>query len=163
MEIKKIISIIIIIVLLTTSCNETRNANNSTDMEFYNFSKTSDLYRLPLVKPHELISADRGFLWFYKGNNIDIEVDSIGISDLFIVIYSSSVYKPKLSGRFEQWLVINHTTNEAKTINTLSEYESFKKNNNITVKLYSVNEVFDVFNKSLQLPSEWKSIIKCSG
>lgn len=135
-----------------TSCKETNKESN-----FYEYSQKFDLYRLPLVKPYELISANKGFNWFFKNNNFEIEVDSVGISDSFIVIYSSSVYKPELGGRFEQWLVINHKTNEI-SVNTFEEFKEFKNNNNLT--MYDVNEVYKVFNENLQLPTKWESIIK---
>lgn len=152
MGIKKIISVTLTI-LIIVSCRDTNKK-----MDFYEYFKTADLYRLPLVKPHELISANKGFNWFYKSNNFDVEVDSVGISESFIVIYSSSVYKPELGGRFEQWLIINHKTNETNIVNVSDEFKDFKNNNNFT--MYAINEVYNVFNENLQLPAEWESVIK---
>lgn len=142
------------------SCGNLKPGNNNKESNFYNYSKKADLYRLPLIEPHELTSADRGYTWFYKHGNVDLVADSIGISNSFIVIYSASEYIPEKSGMFQQWYIINHIADSKTIVNSLAEYESFKKKHDLKVDLYPVNDVFDEFDKTLSIPSQWEGVLE---
>jgi hypothetical protein len=156
MEFKKII-LAAFSVMLLSSCG---NSNNKQEMKFYKQSKAADLYRIPLIQPYELISADRGASWHYKTANDQIgNVDAVGINNTIVVIHSPSVYRPDLGGNVEQWHIINASDGTEMDLTTESDYEAYKKKLNLyQIKLYNVNDLFREFDNKGTLPLEWKAL-----
>jgi hypothetical protein len=155
---KKIILLFIISVVFY-SCNF--NSKNEKK-GFYDYSKEYDLYRVPLIEPLEIISADRGFSWTFKlpyrqienKDEIGGDVKKIGIDKSIIVLFTPSTYI--FNSMNNAWIVVDVENKTEKAFINESEYNKYLIEKGISqIKLYEVSEVFKVFDTENKLPIEW--------
>jgi hypothetical protein len=97
---------------------------------FYSSSKKHDLYRIPLIEPHELVSSGGiGYDWFYKvqykvstATDIkEIAVDEVCVNDSLIVLFTSSVYIDYKMNK--AWFIIDADKKEMYAFTTLKSYK----------------------------------------
>lgn len=159
----------ILFALLFIGCN-----HNSSKQDFYSYSKSFDLWRLPLLEPYELISPTNSGYWFLtiknpgfknpdfyiSGNEFQLSnIESIGILDSVIVIHSTNIYWPKLSGSYNTTLIID-SKNENKYIYS-DQHQRSALNDKLgelnvkSIKLYPIESVLKSFQADLSLPKEW--------
>ena len=128
--------------------------------DFYSSTRKQDLYRIPLINPHELISPGGiGYDWFYKvqyKNNIDLDtkdlhIEQVGVQDSLIVLYTSSVYvEHKMS---KAWFIIDYKEKLMYTYTTFQTYkEYFQKKESKELLLYNVDDVYSDFKNKVRLP-----------
>ena len=161
-------SYLLLIALLFLGCK-----TNSTKHDFYSYSKSFDLWRLPLIEPIELISATNSRDWFLVITNPNFQnpdffsnggfqlsdIESVGLQDSVIVIHSSSLYWPKLSGSYNTTVIINTKTNEKYIYS--NQHHSKDLNARLTglgiksIKLYPLGNLLKSFQANLSLPKEW--------
>jgi|GEM_PF-3675867 len=159
MESNKILKYCFILIALA-GCQST--TKEDMDNLFYKESHRDDLVRIPLIKPMEVISADKGSEWVFRlpygqvmDKEIDISgIDLIGVSGSFVVIHSSRMYFD--SGMREVWFVIDTAKQTETAITDEQEYNKYISENNLkSLKLMNINEVFLQFDTNGQLP--WDS------
>jgi len=108
---------------LGASCN----IITSSEDDFYSYSKSWDLWRVPILQPYEMVSAtntsaEDWFLiiedhhvegpdFFRSGQRFQLSsVKTIGILDSVIVVSNENHYWPKLSGQYSSTLIIDLKT-----------------------------------------------------
>jgi len=159
----------ILLTLVFFGCKPTQ-----TKQDFYSYSKSSDLWRLPLLEPFELISPTNSSDWFLVIKNPDFtnpvfytsgdefqlsNIESVGILDSVIVIHSTNIYWPKLSGSYNTTLIID-TKTQNKHIYS-NQYHRSDLNDKLgelnikSIKLYPLESVLKSFQTNLSLPKEW--------
>lgn len=159
----------IVLSVLFLSCN-----NGPAKDNFYSYNKTSDLWRLPLLEPYELISPTKSGDWFLvleqpdfnnndffnTGNEFQLSnIESIGIRDSVIVIHSTNIYWPKLGGSYNTTLLIDAKTgnkfifsNQHHRMDLSEKLEELKVK---TLQLRRLEDVWKAFQARLSLPEEW--------
>jgi len=155
---KTIIIMLILISSLLFSCNLN---NKKKEQGFYDYSRSGDLYRIPLIEPYEITSADKGFTWImeFKGNSPPSKlgtgnIDSIGLTRSYCILYNRRADLP--NGMSKAWFVIDANKNEEKVFTSDDEYQIFLKSRNLnSLKLYDIKAVFIDFDKKGILPPEW--------
>ncbi len=135
--------------------------------DFYKNTRVGDLARIPLIDPYEIGSAT-GSTWFITVDHpinfigIDLRdyglfIDSVGVGNDFFVLHSPSVQRVEFKG-VSAWLVFDCKSNVGQVFYDKRGYltyikRSYKINN---LKLYDPNLVYKKFEKTLELPREWK-------
>ena len=160
---------LILLALLFTACKP-----NSTKHDFYSYSKSFDLWRLPLLEPFELISPTNSGDWFLVMKNPSFKnpdfftsgdefqlsnIESVRILDSVIVLHSTNIYWPKLSGSYNTTLIID-TKNQSKHIYSNQHHNSDLNDklgelNIKSINLFPLESVLKSFQANLSLPKEW--------
>ena len=168
----KLLIHILAFLLVFTSCNFKSNSKD----DFYSFSKSGDLWRLPIIEPYEIVlptnsSSDDWFLiiknhkiegpnYFRSGDEFQLSsIKTIGILDSVIVATNENEYWPKLSGQYpstlildlkseEQFLYSNkhHTTELNEKLNDLKLKE---------IEMLEWEKVKNDFLEKTKLPESW--------
>jgi len=139
----RITVIFLIASFLNTSC-----WNNDKEEDFYNYSRISYIYRLPVIKPYEITSPDNGKNWAIAFKNSPPPVHgvqfltNIGIQDSVFIVYSSEDLS--VPGHPQVWAVIDVVKKEVHLKNKGLE----------DIRLYEINTVFETFDKNKKLPHE---------
>jgi hypothetical protein len=148
--------------------------SDSAKHDFYSYTKSFDLWRLPLSEPFELISPTNSGDWFLVIKNPGFKnpdfytygdefqlpnIESVGILDSVIVIHSTGIYWPKLSGSYNTTLIID-TKTQSKLIYSNQHHRSELNDklgelNIKSIKLYPLESVLKSFQANLSLPKEW--------
>jgi hypothetical protein len=165
-----------LLVILLFSC---QNLDKKPD--FYNYTKSWDLWRVPILKPYEIVSpteAKSAQEWhliikkprifnkdyFDKVNEFEFQlsgIDSIGVQDSILVFKSYNHYWPKLGGNFKTTFIINAKTGEQFLFSNQHHQRDIK--NTLSrlriedVQLHSSQKVKDDFQSKMILPKDWKS------
>jgi hypothetical protein len=148
----KIIIRFVIMICLPIGCNQ--SGNNQKKDGFYDYSQTLDLYRIPLIEPYQIISADRGYSWMFERAGLSNVVNQVGIEDSVIVLYSSRTALN--DGMSQAWFVLKAGTKEEKLFKTEEDYNKYLRLIGIdSIRIYEVNQVFAEFDKNKRLPPEW--------
>lgn len=160
MERNKIIKAILFLMISTSigSCN----LGTLKKKGFYDYSRISYIYRLPLIEPYEIQSPDNGNIWtlgFRTSPPPSIMgvqfLSKVGIKQSIIVVYSKNDFSHS-SEHPELWTVINTSAQTENIFLTADKYERYLKSQNIhDIKLYDINEVFKIFDTEKRLPIEW--------
>lgn len=154
------------------------NRDNSKDDEFYTTTKTDDLWRVPLIKPYELVSPTDSDLndWFlivdhphlsgtedftHSGDEFQFtSIQRIGIKDSIIVITNDQQYWPLLSGQYPSTLIINAKTDELfiySNTHHVPQIESKMKELKVeTIELLNWTDVKLGFQEKKRLPKSWR-------
>ena len=138
--------------------------NNTSKKGFYDYSSYSDLVRVPLIEPYEIISADQGntftfMLPFDKINKLYYTdqitpTDSIGINDNFIVLYTKGMNLG--SNKTQAWFLIDIKNKDEVAFTKHEEFQEFIHSKKIgTIKLYDCKSIYSVFASKGSLPTEW--------
>jgi hypothetical protein len=164
---------LIITILITgffTSCNNQIGKN-----EFYSYTRSGDLWRLPLAEPYELISPtntpDGWFLvlkphptlhpdFVNSGDEFQLSaIDSAGISKSVIVLHSTNVYWPRLSGSFQSTLILDTASHKVWLFPDQQAEKIRTRLNELKVtaiRLLPIEPVIRQFQDSLKLPDGWR-------
>jgi hypothetical protein len=162
-----------ILLILLLSCQ-----NKSQQDDFYSTTKRWDLWRVPILKPFEIVSptnSDDWFLiinqpklshkdYFNPGDEYEFQltsIDSVGVADSILVFKSRRHYWPKLSGDYRTTLIINAKTKE-QFIFSDEHHQSeirqkLKSLNAENIVLYSFDKVKKDFQTKGILPEKWRN------
>jgi hypothetical protein len=161
-----------ILLILLLSCQ-----NKGKQDDFYSSTKRWDLWRVPILKPFEIVSptnSDDWFLiinqpklshkdYFNPGDEYEFQltsIDSVGVADSILVFKSRRHYWPKLSGDYRTTLIINAKTKE-QFIFSDEHHQSEIRRTLKSLKaenifLYSFDEVKKDFQTKGILPESWR-------
>ncbi|MEO6671662.1 MAG: hypothetical protein ABIN36_19415 [Ferruginibacter sp.] len=147
---------------------------HSTKHDFYSYSKSFDLWRLPILGPYELISPSNPGGWFLlledsqfknpdffetgKGFQVS-NIETIGILDSVIVIQCPNIYWPKLSGSYSTTVIIDTKKNNFIYSNQHHQKEIASSLTELgihAIKLYQSETVLKPFLADFSLPPEWR-------
>lgn len=157
----KIIINFISVFFLCSCCEDSfkQSVNSENQREdFYRYSKDGDLYRIPLIKPFQVISSTGvGGDWIMKlpqeqiknGKNA-IEVSSLTVVDSIIIIYSELTYMSE--GMTPVWLLID--TRNKRELFLQNEVDYNKSIDNLEIekpKLYTPDELYKQFKQDGEL------------
>ena len=143
--------------------------------DFYSTTRSGDLWRLPLAEPYELISpTNTATDWFLvlkphpdlhpdyvsTGDEFQLSsIDSAGLLKSVIVLHSTNVYWPRLSGSYQSTLILDTTSHKVwlfpdhqgeKISSRLSELK-------VTgIHLLPIDPIIRTFQDSLKLPEGWR-------
>lgn len=125
---KRVLILILLLIIFNSNCF--MNSEHA-DNDFYNFVSRGDLWRIPLIEPHELISADHGATWFYYTHFGDLgrkdisRVTKFSRDEQNIIIYSERLpIDYKMS---EAWFVYNLKDQSLNYFLTEEEFINFYK------------------------------------
>lgn len=174
---KKSLIYILTLLSVTVSCNLRRDSNE----DFYSYSKSRDLWRVPLIKPYEVVSptnsgSDDWFLiiknhqieghnYFRSGDEFQFSsIKTIGILDSVIFATNVNEYWPKLSGQYPSTLIIDLKTNK-QYLYSNQHHASLLKNKIRELKIENIkkfdwNIIKNQYLDSLKLPETWNNQIK---
>ena len=142
---------VMLLIFLVLGCKAKRETG------FYNYSKRGDLFRVPLIKPYEIISAD-GTEWTYEvdsKNQLPISsIVEIGVKSNFFVIHSSNYYFNSHSG--ETWLIMDTRTGSKYFETSDGSYDIQVRSLGIeSIKLNSPSFLFQYLTNNGKMPGEW--------
>jgi hypothetical protein len=155
----KVIVVLLLMLFLFASCNP---FSKKEEDGFYNYSRISYKYRLPIHDPYEIVSMDNGKSWNldFKGTNppkpLGMQwLTKIGFADSFFVVYSPQDFAFS-SDHDQVWTVINYRSKEEKVYTKHEAYIGFFAARKIdTAKLMDITAAFVSFEKEKKLPKEW--------
>lgn len=148
--------------------------NQKTD--FYSYTKSGDLWRVPLLDPYEIVSTSNSGLndWCLILANHKIEgpnyfrssdrfslssIKSLGIQDSVIVVTNENQSWPKLSGQYSSTLIIDMKTgdqflysNEHHDTNIKSKTHELQIEG---IQMLDWEQVKDEFMSHQKLPENW--------
>ncbi len=155
---------------LLTSCSGLTGKD-----DFYSYTRSDDLWRLPLAEPYELISPtntpDGWFLVLKPHPNLHPDyvaigdefqlssIDSAGLLKSVIVLHSTNVYWPRLSGSYQSTLILDTASHKVwlfpdqqgnKIRSRLSELKVSY------IRLLPIEPIVRNFQDSLKLPDGWR-------
>lgn len=151
-------------------------SSNSNEDEFYTSTKTGDLWRVPLIKPYELVSPTNSNLndWFLIISSKNLQgkdffkagaefqftsIQQIGIKDSIIVVSNDQQFWPLLSGQYPSTLIIDATTDEffiySNTHHAQQIEAKIKALKVETIEMLNWNDVLNNFQKKQRLPESW--------
>lgn len=124
--------------------NKQTNTNH-----FYDTRKINDLYRVPLLEPIELISADEDS-WFLAVNSFKkgvkrMHVEAVGITDSILVGYVSSVYLD--SKMTKAWYVIDYPEKKIEYFTDSHAYQQEIAKKGIVVPLVKAVDFYTSYWK----------------
>lgn len=164
-------TILLLFMTLLSCWNKTRQD------DFYTSTKRWDLWRVPILKPYEIVSPTNNDAWFLiikhpKLSNKDYfnpgdeyefqltSIDSVGLADSVLVFKSRSHYWPKLGGDYPTTLLIDAKTkeqfiysNEHHQAEIRKKLKSMKSEN---IRLYSFDKIKNDFQTRGILPEGWR-------
>ena len=145
------------------SCeNQLENSNTLAEKSndsFYTSSKEGDLYRIPLIKPIQVISSvgiDSDWLLRLPYQSIDrlrqIKVDSLTVVDSVIIIDAGLVSLP--GETTQAWFIIDNKNRTEKIYTTKEAYikDLVSIGTKEDTKLYEVNGVYRKFKEKGKTP-----------
>jgi hypothetical protein len=150
----KTTKIVLVIAFLIMSCS-----NNDKNKGFYDYSRVSYIYRLPVIEPYEITSRDNGANWVISFKDSPPAhaiqfIKSIGRQDSIFVVYSPMDLS--VPGHPPVWLVVDAAEKKEKVFTEEKAYMLHLKSNHLEkVKLYDIQTVFMDFDKKKKLPPEW--------
>ena len=151
--------------------------NKAKQDDFYSSTKRWDLWRVPILKPYEIVSPTNDDAWFLiirhpqlshkdyfnPGDEYEFQltsIDSVGIADSILVFKSRSYYWPKLSGDYPTTLIINAKTKEqfifSNEPHQLEIRQELKTLNVEDAIPYSFEKVKNDFQAKGILPKGWR-------
>ena len=163
---------ILLLLMTLLSCQ-----NKAKQDDFYSSTKRWDLWRVPILKPFEIVSPTNDDAWFLilkhpklshkdyfnPGDENEFQltsIDSVGMADSILVFKSRSYYWPKLSGDYRTTLIINAKTKEQFIFSDehhQSEIRQKLKTLNVEdTDLYSFEKVKNDFQAKGTLPKGWR-------
>ena len=163
---------ILILFIALLSCQ-----NKAKQDDFYSSTKRWDLWRVPILKPFEIVSptnTDDWFLiikqpklshkdYFNPGDEYEFQltsIDNVGVADSILVFKSRSYYWPKLGGDCRTTLIINARTKEqfifSDKHHQLEIRQKLKRLKAENVVLYSFDKVKNDFQTKGTLPQGWR-------
>lgn len=149
---------ILMAALAICSCNLLPKKEREKN-EFYEAAKIGDLYRIPLIQPHELTNNFEVAPWFfnlpYRNSGLvrdQVVVDEVGVSpyDSMMVFYAYSIDLP--GQMTHAWFVVDMRNKNEKYFTDSLSYKTYIKNVSGEIRLFNCNEVYEKFKKSGQLP-----------
>ena len=137
--------------------------NSCGNKDFFEYSRTGDVCRIPIIKPLEVTSYSDGNTWFLnlpfqtiKNYKIIDNVTLIGIKDSIISVYSQETYISQYSRMTQAWFIIEMNRKKEIVFDNEKEYkEELNKLSIDEIKLYDVKQVFNDFDLKKELPVEW--------
>lgn len=151
----------LLIVFMCFSCgnpNQEKGGQVEQEDSFYTAAKEGDLYRVPLVKPIQIISTNGiGSDWILKfpyrqiKNKKSVEVSAVNVVDSLIIVYSESTYLP--GAMTEAWFLID-TKNKTEVVYQ-NENDYVKGLAEIKIKeprLIEINQLYGEFKETQKLP-----------
>ena len=153
---------------LLIGCNPVTNKQN-----FYSFTRSDDLWRLPLAEPYELISPTNTD-WFLVlkphpnlhpdyvtiGDEFQLSsIDSAGLLKSVIVLHSTYVYWPRLSGSYKSTLILDTASHKVWLFPDQEEIKIRRRLSELNVsdiRLLPINSIVRNFQDSLKLPDGWR-------
>ena len=174
--------LLLAILVLLGSCEffsekSPEQAEQTEEEYFYSSKKDGDLWRVPLLRPYELVSPTNSTLndWTliidqpnFTGLAYDRSAEEfqftgiyqVGISDSVIRLDNENEYWPKQGGMYPTTLLINAKTQElfiARTEESKKEIEKQLKEWGVEkMKMHFLDEVKDAYQEKGKLPREWK-------
>ena len=160
-------------VILASGCSNV----SEEPSDFYSYPKDSDLWRVPLLEPFEIVSATNSDLndWALIIDNPTIygpdftlfgdqfqfgELTKVGIRDSIIVLENTNEYWPKLSGSYPGLLIVNARTSElliySKEHHQSAIDSKFKELGITEIVMYDWRLLKDRFLEKQELPTDWK-------
>jgi len=135
--------------------------SNNVEENFYSYSRKGDLYRIPIIKPYEINSADNGFTWImdFKGNNPPSllgtgAIDSIGVKESYFVLFNKRA--DLRTGMTKAWFLVDALAKDEKVFTTEEEYKNYLETKKLGhIKMYKITDVFKEFDTNKKLPQEW--------
>lgn len=172
---KRFFLFILVLFFLSACGNQPDGTEKDT---FYTMTKSGDLWRVPLIKPYELVSPTDSDLndWFlivdhphlsgtddftHSGDQFQFtSIQRIGIKDSIIVITNDQQYWPLLSGQYPSTLIINAKTDQLfiySNSHHAPQIEAKMKELKVeTIELLNWMDVKMDFQKKQRLPKSWK-------
>lgn len=169
-------SIVYTVVFLSicVSCNYPPQSK----VDFYSHQKSGDLWRVPLIKPYEVVSptnsdSDDWFLilknhtiegpnFFRSGNEFQLSsIQAIGILDSIIVATNKSEYWPKLGGKYPSTLILNLKTKKQFLFS--NKHHSLELKEKMTdlkldeIEMIEWQKVKNDFLEKKKLPENWNN------
>jgi hypothetical protein len=165
-------AIILLLNMTMLSCQ-----NKAKQDDFYSSTKRWDLWRVPILKPYEIVSPTNDDAWFLiikypklshkdyfnPGDEYEFQltsIDSVGVADSILILKSRSYYWPKLSGDYPTTLIINAITDEQFIFSDEHhQSEIRKKLKSLYVDsavLYCFEKVKNDFQTKKILPKGWR-------
>ena len=160
----------VILIFFLMACNQL-----TSKQDFYSYTRSGDLWRLPLAEPYELISPtntpDGWFLVLKPQPNLHpnyvtigdefqlSSIDSAGLLKTVIVLHSTNVYWPRLSGSYQSTLILDTASHKVwlfpdqqgnKIRSRLSELKVSD------IRLLPIEPMVRNFQDSLKLPDGWR-------
>lgn len=155
-----------------TSCNFISNSKDN----FYSYSKSGDLWRVPLIEPFEIVSPTNSSSndWFLiiKNHKIDgpnyfrsgdefqlSSIKTIGILDSVIIATNENEYWPKLSGQYPSTLILDLKTK--KQFLYSNKHHSSELNEKLIelkieeIEMLEWEKVKNDFLEKTKLPEQW--------
>lgn len=143
-----------ICLLISSGC--IHEVEKITDENFYENSsyKESDIWRMPIVYPYQLITAYCCEDWNFSAVNdtivpfrkhfISLSPDSLNVEHDYIILHQS------FSG--PTWNIIHFKTKEEFSFESIQDFEVFKKEHNISDTMYSCKQSYDQWKLEKKLP-----------
>ena len=168
----KLLLYILILLSVSTSCNFRTDSRD----DFYSYSKSGDLWRVPLIDPYEIVSPTNSgsgdwFLtiknhkidgpnYFHSGDEFQLSsIKTIGILDSVIVAANENEYWPKLSGQYPSTLIIDVKTKNQFLYSNKHHAEELKEKMKELkiegIEMLEWNMVKNDFLENLKLPENW--------
>lgn len=154
----------------STSCDF---GSKQTD-DFYTATKDLDLWRVPLLKPYEVVSPGNDEAWFLILEKPDLSgpdfalfgeefqltnITRLGIKDSIIVIENKEEYWPKLSGMYPSVLIVDAKTNHSfiysKEHHQQAIKAKYKELKLEGINIYDWTTIKNDFQKNGNLPEDW--------
>lgn len=141
---------IIMTAILNSGCGSP-SENQEQSSDFYSDSQVGDLFRIPLLDPIELQSADEAY-WFLKPafnginetNEAVDNIDKVGVVDSIVICFSERTYRDSEMGA--AWYVIDVENKSEKCLITENDYVLFLEENAIeNVELTDVHKAYTQF------------------
>ncbi|MCW3127292.1 MAG: hypothetical protein JWO03_2950 [Bacteroidetes bacterium] len=143
------------------------NCGPGRQTDFYDYSHISDLDRVPLIKPRDIVSADRGNtftmpLWYSKLHDNQVTgFDSVGVKGSCMAIHFDSFYTG--SEMSEAWIVADTLRRDERMFTDRRSYIAYLDSGTGSgLKLYEVKMLYKNFADKGVLPDEWPRHKKAS-
>ena len=145
----------------------------TSKQHFYSYTRSGDLWRLPLAEPYELISPTNTD-WFLvlkphpnlhpdyvnTGDEFQLSsIDSAGLLKSVIVLHSTNVYWPRLAGSYKSTLILDTASHKVWLFPDQEEIKIRRRLSELNVsdiRLLPINSIVRNFQDSLKLPDGWR-------
>jgi len=152
------IALLLIFLGMVLSCAKQKEKQTNTD-SFYTQTRSYDLYRIPLIKPHQLTTPVLETGWFFElpygqiGSLISnsIGVNKVGVKDSIIIVQTDIIYvKYKMQ---KAWFIVDLKTNTENVITDVNEYNNYLNKKGLQdIKLLIPDVVYQRFLDEGNLP-----------
>lgn len=166
------IQLLLLSAILVTACQGDSGPEADT---FYTAQKESDLWRVPLLAPYEVVSPNNDTDWFIMLENPDISgpqffmpgtdfqftsISRIGIQDSVIVAENTHENWPNLSGAYPSTLIIDARSGKcfmySREHHTAELSAKLHELNVAQVRMIPWEDIRSDFQQSGKLPEGWK-------